>query len=350
MNRKIIHIDMDCFYAAIEIRDNPSLAGKPVAVGGRSGRGVLTTCNYEARKFGCHSAMPTFQALRKCPDLIVVPTRFDVYKRDSGQIREVFAEFTEMIEPLSLDEAYLDVSHLRSSAASVAKEVRYRIHQKTQLTASAGIAENKLLAKIASDWRKPNGQFEVRAEGVEEFMAALPARKLWGIGPKTAERLAAAGIETCGDLQKMSRGELAQRLGKFGVALFDLCRGRDSREVKPHRIRKSLANERTYSENLTTPEECLAKLLPLIDEQADDLKRSAPNRVIKSVKVKMKFADFTKTTVERATGRFDRELFPELLAEAWLRGEGKAVRLLGVGVRFAPPEPEVQAQMEMELV
>jgi DNA polymerase-4 len=203
---------MDCFYAAIEVRDHPELAGKPVAVGGaRDRRGVLTTCNYEAREFGVRSAMPTFQALQKCPHLIVMPTRFDVYRRESTRIREILLKFSPIIEPLSLDEAFLDLSEHPGETSATVTVMRQLIWQKTRLTASAGIAPNKMLAKIASDWKKPNGQFEIRTEDIPDFMLELPVRRLWGIGPKSAERLAELGVNTCGDLQRYSRVELLEQ-------------------------------------------------------------------------------------------------------------------------------------------
>ncbi|MDP4850029.1 MAG: DNA polymerase IV, partial [Verrucomicrobiales bacterium] len=264
--RKIIHVDMDCFYAAIEMRERPELAGLPIAVGGSSGRGVLTTCNYLARTFGCRSAMPAFKARELCPGLVMLPVRFDLYRAESAKIRAIFAEFTELIEPLSLDEAYLDVSHLSSEAASIAWEIRERIRSQMRLTASAGIASNKFIAKIASDWRKPDGQFEVRDEEVADFLAALPVEKIWGVGKATATRLHEAGISTCGMMRERSEMELVQRFGKFGSSLYRLCRGIDERVVNPNRERKSLSNERTFRENLTSVEEGLERLEDLITE------------------------------------------------------------------------------------
>src|SRR5881275_2586230 len=194
--RRIIHLDMDCFYAAIEVRDKPALRGKPVGVGGaRDRRGVLTTCNYEARKFGVHSAMPTFMALQRCPNLIVLPTRFDVYRREAAVVREILHRFTPLVEPLSLDEAYLDVSAHPGAPGPLAQVIRDLIFQKTKLTASAGIAPNKLIAKIASAMCKPNGQLEVTAEQVPEFMLNLPVREIWGIGEKTEKRLGELGVK-----------------------------------------------------------------------------------------------------------------------------------------------------------
>ncbi|RYD34079.1 MAG: DNA polymerase IV, partial [Verrucomicrobiaceae bacterium] len=235
-DRKIIHIDMDCFYAAIEERENPSLRGKPLAVGGSSRRGVLTTANYEARKYGCRSAMPVFKALELCPHLTLVPVRFDLYRAESSRIRAIFGRFTEIIEPLSLDEAYLDVSHLESSGAVIAREIRAQIREERGITASAGIARNKLVAKIASEWNKPDGQHEVTPEEFDAFIAALPVGKLWGVGKKMRGKLAALGVETCADLQRIDKIELARRFGKWGLELWDLARGIDDRPVETDRV------------------------------------------------------------------------------------------------------------------
>ena len=347
--RKIIHIDMDCFYAAIEVRERPELAGRPVAVGGRpEGRGVLTTCNYEARKFGCRSAMPAFQALRRCPDLVLLPVRFDLYRAVSRQIRDIFAQFTDLIEPLSLDEAFLDVSHLNSSGSAIAQEIRFRIRQTTRLAASAGIANNKMLAKIASDWNKPDGQFEIRRDEIDAFMRALPVRKLWGVGGKTAEKLASMGVETCGQLQKFELAELMRRLKGFGTDLYHRCRGIDDRIVNPTRERKSVSNETTYREDLTSFEACLENLRPLYDELVADVEGQHSDRELHKAVVKMKFSDFTQTTAEKLAGELDFANYEALLAEAWQRGEGKSVRLLGTGVRFRPQAPpDLPQQLEM---
>ncbi len=342
--RKIIHIDMDCFYAAIEERDDPSLRGKPVAVAGKSRRSVLTTANYEARKFGCRSAMPVFKALELCPHLTLVPVRFDAYRAESARIRAIFGRFTELIEPLSLDEAYLDVSHLQSGGAAVAREVRAQIFEETRLTASAGISSNKLIAKIASDWNKPNGQFEVTPEEVPAFIAALPVGRLWGVGRKMREKLAALSVETCGDLQKFDQIELARRFGKWGLELWQLCRGIDERPVTPDRTRKSLSSETTFSENIQVLPALIAPMRGMIEGLAEDLAAHHSDRVIRSLVVKLKFADFERTTAERAWHVLDHAVFEELLAEAWKRGNNRAVRLLGVGVRFE--DPAESAQME----
>jgi DNA polymerase-4 len=345
--RKIIHLDMDCFYAAVEMRERPELAGRPIAVGGESRRGVVTTCNYEARKFGIHSAMPGFQARERCPHLVFLPCRFDLYRAESAKIRAILRDVTPLVEPLSLDEAYLDVTALDRFAWDIAKEIRARILAETKLTASAGIAPNKMLAKIASDWRKPNGQFAITPDQVEAFMRELPVRKIWGIGPKSAERFAQEGIRTCGDLQKISLAELAKRHGKWGHELFQLCRGEDDRAVEPDRVRKSLSNERTYGENLTTLEACRTALEELVRELQDELRLKAGDRVVRKAVVKVKFADFTRTTRECVSANPDMETYQTLLAEAWARRH-QPVRLLGAGVRFESqddaPSPEDSQQ------
>jgi DNA polymerase IV len=338
--REIIHLDMDAFYASIEIRDQPSLKGKPVGVGGaRDRRGVLTTCNYEARKFGVHSAMPTFMALQRCPSLIILPTRFDVYRKEAAVIREILFRFTPLVEPLSLDEAYLDVTEHPGAPAPLAQVIRGLIFRKTRLTASAGIGPNKLIAKIASDLKKPNGQFEVKPEGVPEFMKELPVRKLWGIGEVTEQKLDKLGIATCGDMQRLSRLALQEHFGKFGIELYDLCRGIDDRPVEPDRERKSLSNEETFSTDLETLAECEEKLPELFEELMADLAQKESTRTVTKIFVKLKFSDFTRTTVERAGLSPALDQFRLLLHEAFARTE-KPVRLIGLGVRFANIEQD----------
>lgn len=342
--RKIVHIDMDCFYAAIEEREDPSLRGKPVGVAGSTRRGVLTTANYEARKFGCRSAMPVFKALELCPQLVLVPVRFDLYRGVSARIRAIFGRFTEKIEPLSLDEAYLDLSHLNSSAAAVAREIRTQIREETGLTASAGIGPNKLIAKIASDWNKPDGQHEVRPEDVADFMRDLPVGKLWGVGGKMRAKLETLGVKTCGDLQRHDKIEMARRFGKWGLELWELCRGIDHRGVETERVRKSLSIENTFTENLPALDDLRPPLHAMLEELAADLSRH-DDREIRSLVVKMKFADFTRTTAEKAHAVMEPEIYGALLAEAWQRGGGKPVRLLGVGVRFREPEEKEQLEL-----
>jgi len=344
--RAIIHLDMDCFYAAIEVRDRPSLRGKPVGVGGaRDRRGVLTTCNYEARKFGVRSAMPTFMALQRCPNLIVLPTRFDVYRREAAGIRGILYQFTSTIEPLSLDEAYLDVTAHPTTPGALAHEIREKIFRRTKLTSSAGIGPNKLIAKIASEMNKPNGQLEVKPGEVPGFMRDLPVRKIWGIGEKSERKLEELGVKTCGELQRFSRSELVDVFGKFGLELYDLCRGIDHRPVEPDRPRKSLSTEETFAIDLTTLEQCEEKLEELFQDLMADLAQKESTREIPKIFVKLKFNDFTRTTAERAGLAPTLQDFRTLLAEAFAR-TGKPVRLIGVGVRFAEPMPK-NAQMDL---
>lgn len=346
-NRRIIHIDMDCFYAAVEMRERPELASRPLAVGGASGRGVLTTCNYPARKYGIRSAMPVFQAKQLCPQLVILPVRSELYRAASQQVRAIFARYTELIEPLSLDEAYLDVSHLKKPGAEIAREIRAAIETETGLTASAGIGPNKLVAKIASDWNKPNGQCLVSPSKVDAFIRALPVRKIWGVGPKSAARLAGHQIETCADLQDKDRNWLAREFGSFGLELYDLCRGIDERPVQSNRIRKSLSNERTFSENLESLEDCRTILVQQHCELMEDLRQSAPDRRIAKLLVKLKFSDFRRTTAEMPGHQPDLKKYQQLLKEAWGRS-GEPVRLLGLGVRFAESENNVE-QLELGL-
>jgi DNA polymerase-4 len=345
--RKIIHVDMDCFYAAIEQRENPELKGKPIAVGGGGRRGVLCTASYEARKFGCRSAMPGFKALELCPQLIIVPVRFDLYKQASVKVRAIFGRFTELIEPLSLDEAYLDVSHWQSDPAAIAREIRTQIYEETQLTASAGISSNKLISKIASDWHKPNGQHQIKPDEIPAFMKNLPVAKLWGVGKKMQQKLTSAGIETCGDMQQIDKVTMAKNYGKWGLELYDLCRGVDNREVQTSRIRKSISKETTFGADINRVQDLFSDLAELLDSVRESHRERYEDRIIKATVVKLKFADFTQTTIERATEKPSIELVKELLLEGWRRGGHKSVRLLGVGIKLADPEPQSQPQLEL---
>lgn len=345
--RKIIHVDMDCFYAAIEQRENPALKGKPIAVGGGGRRGVLCTASYEARKFGCHSAMPGYKALELCPQLIIVPVRFDLYKEASVKVRAIFGRFTELIEPLSLDEAYLDVSHWKTDPAAIAREIRAQIYEETKLTASAGISSNKLIAKIASDWQKPNGQHQIISAEIPAFMKNLPVAKLWGVGKKMQQKLTSVGIQTCGDMQQIDKLNMAKNHGKWGLELYELCRGIDLREVQSSRIRKSISKENTFGENVARVQDLFPSLIALFDAVKESHKDRYQDRMIKAIVVKLKFADFTQTTIERATDKPSIELARELLLEGWRRGGQKSVRLLGVGIKLADPEPQSQPQLEL---
>ncbi len=337
--RKIIHLDMDCFYAAVEMRERPELREVPIAVGGGSARGVVTTCNYLAREFGVRSAMPGFKAMQLCPTLVFVPTQFELYREASAKVREIMHRYTDLVEPLSLDEAYLDVTDSGRFAWDIAKELRAAIFEETQLTGSAGVAANKMLAKIASDWRKPNGQFAILPKDVEEFMKELPVGRIWGVGPKARAKLEAQGVRSCGDLQAWTMADLVGRFGRWGEELYSLCRGIDEREVRPHRPRKSMSNERTFSQNLTTLADCEEALDDLIDELIEDLREKASERAVRSAVVKVKFADFTRTTRECVCPEPSRNVFLQLLGEAWQR-QPLPVRLLGAGVRFVNEEED----------
>lgn len=335
--RKIIHVDCDCFYASVEMRDDPSLRGKPVAVGGSpEQRGVIATCNYEARKFGVHSAMASGQALRRCPQLILLRPRFDKYQAASRQIRAIYADFTARIEPLSLDEAYLDVTGVPlcdGSATRMAVAIRQRIEQEVGITASAGIAPNKFVAKVASDWRKPNGQFVVRPEEVDAFVAALPVGKIFGVGKVTAQRLHDLGVQTCADLRHWQLADLVREFGRFGTRLYALCRGVDNREVCTDQARKSLSVENTYPHDLTGPLASQQELDQLITDLEARMARAEEAAPIHKAYVKIRFSDFTQTTVECVAPAPQRATWQRLLSDGLAR-KPLAVRLLGVGVRF----------------
>jgi DNA polymerase-4 len=289
--------------------------------------------------------MPGFQARELCPELLFLPVRFDLYRAESAKIRKILLSYTPLVEPLSLDEAFLDVTGLERYAWDIARELRARIFEDTRLTCSAGIAPNKMLAKIASDWRKPNGQFAVVPSEVEPFMRTLPLKKLWGIGPKSAEKFAKLGIKTCGDLQKFSLAEIVGRFGRWGRELYYLCRGQDDRPVEPNRIRKSLSNECTYSQNLASLDACQNAIDELISDLQTELRQKAFQRRIRKAFVKVKFADFTRTTKECLSSAPSREIFHALLNEAYLRSS-KNVRLLGVGVRFEDKQEEEEEEEE----
>jgi len=325
---------MDAFYASIEERDHPHLKGKPLAVGGSGNRGVLTTANYEARKYGCKSAMPAFKARALCPKLIFMPIRFDVYKAESRRIRSIFARFTEHIEPLSLDEAYLDVSHLQSSGAAIAREIRKQIFEETKLTASAGIAPNKMLAKIASDWKKPDNQFEIKESEIPEFIKQLPVSKLWGVGKKMQKNLSSMNIISCNDLQKIDKFELAKRFGQWGLVLHQLSRGQDERTVSSKSERKSISSEQTFKDNIDDLATLRRHMVPMIKELKKNILTKHSNRRIRALVVKLKFADFKQTTAEQNQKNVEVASYESLLEEAWSRKKDRAIRLLGVGVRF----------------
>ncbi|MES2535799.1 MAG: DNA polymerase IV [Pseudomonadota bacterium] len=343
--RKIIHCDCDCFYAAVEMRDDPSLRNLPVAVGGRPDqRGVVATCNYEARRFGVRSAMATSQALQRCPGLIVLPPAMEKYRIASRQILAIYHDYTDLVEPLSLDEAYLDVtnaSQCNGSATLIAQEIRARIAKTVGITASAGISSNKFLAKIASDWNKPDGQFVIRPHQIEEFVAALPVEKLHGVGKVTAAKLKRLGALACADLRSWPMADLQHHFGKFGERLFDLCRGIDAREVCPTRERKSVSVEETYAIDVPDLAACLLRLPALLDKLGERVRRAKAERSMQKLFVKIRFADFRQTTIECMATTLDHGLFQTLLETGFQRGQ-RPVRLLGAGVRLGEYEDNFQ--------
>lgn len=325
------------------MRDDASLRGRPLAVGGRAEtRGVIATCNYEARAFGLHSAMPTARALQLCPQLILLPPDFERYREASRTILAIYRDYTPLVEPLSLDEAYLDVTGVdrcRGSASLMAQEIRARIRDEVGITASAGIAPNKFIAKVASDWNKPDGQFVVRPQDVDAFVAALPVKKIFGVGKVTAAKLNRMGVHTCGDLRAWSVADLAREFGSFGASLHRLCRGIDERAVQPHRVRKSLSVETTYTPDLHDLDACRAAVRALLEDFHRRFERARDRPPVHKAFVKVRFADFSRTTAECISNAPDEALWLRLLAEAHGR-KPLPVRLLGVGVRFAEDEGE----------
>jgi len=350
--RKVVHVDMDAFYVSVEIRDNPKLKNQPVAVGGRSDRrGVIATCNYEARQFGVRSAMATAYALKKCPKLIIVPGRMKIYKEVSSQIREIFEKYTSLIEPLSLDEAYLDVSdckQFKGSATLIAKDIRNRIFRKTGLTASAGIAPLKFLAKIASDENKPNGQFVITPTDVISFIEKMDLSKISGVGKVTLKKLNNIGLYIGKDVRESNKEVLYQNLGSFGNVLWDRCHGIDDRKVITSRIRKSVAVEQTFNEDISDVVHLKKfmheKLLPELIRRSE---KHLETQSISKLGVKIKFENFVQTTKESKHSEIDEELFDVLLEGAFDRGDGKAVRLLGVHIGLNEHSDNVFKQLEL---
>lgn len=350
--RKIIHCDCDCFYAAVEMRDDPSLVNLPIAIGGKSDRrGVVATCNYKARHFGVRSAMPTGQALKLCPDLVVIPGTMAKYREAALQIRQIFYRYTDKVEPLSLDEAYLDVTdctECQGSATLIAQQIRAQIATEVGVTASAGVAPNKFLAKVASDLNKPDGQFVITPEEVDDFVQKLEVKRIFGVGKVTNEKLRRMGIITCGDLQQRDLIELVDKFGVFGKRLHDLSYGRDERPVNGNSRRKSLSVEHTYSDDLPDQIACLAKLPDLLIELRSRLRRVDSDYLVTKQFIKMKFNDFTATTVERQmVSGLPVESFEALCQQAWIRGN-RPVRLMGIGVRFIDTSEQGKA-MQLEL-
>ncbi|MBI6117417.1 DNA polymerase IV [Salegentibacter maritimus] len=359
--RKIIHIDMDAFYASVEQLDNPELRGKAIAVGGTSERGVVSAASYEARKYGVKSAMSSVIAKRNCPHLIFVKTRFDRYREISQQIREIFYEYTDLVEPLSLDEAYLDVTENKKgnpSASLIAKEIRKKIKEKTGLNASAGISINKFIAKVASDFNKPNGQKTVNPEEVEAFLEVLDIRKFHGVGKVTAEKMYKLGIFTGKDLKTKSLEYLTEKFGKSGAHYFNVVRGIHLSEVKPNRIRKSLGAERTFNENISSEIFMLERLENIAEEIARRLKKSKVAG--KTITLKIKYSDFTQQTRSKTVSFYisSKELILENAKELLYQEKMKdSVRLLGISLsnlntdkieKKPKEEKEIEVQLKFE--
>jgi len=335
--RKIIHVDCDAFFAAIEMRDDPSLANRPMAVGGLAEqRGVIATCNYEARAYGVRSAMASAHALKLCPDLLIVRPRREAYREASQEIHTIFRTYTDLIEPLSLDEAFLDVTgceHFAGRATRIAQDIRRRVWQQLRITVSAGVAPNKFLAKIASDWKKPDGLFVITPAQVDEFVLGLPVTKLHGVGRVTAEKLQRMGIRTCADLRARNRLDLLRDFGSFGERLWGLAHGIDERPVQVESRRQSVSVENTYDRDLPDLAACLERLPELLQELTRRMARLDSRYRPGKPFVKLKFHDFTQTTLEQSGAGLELEDYADLLAVAFARGK-RPVRLIGVGVRL----------------
>jgi len=341
---------MDCYYAAVEMRDFPEYQNIPLAVGGDGPRSVLCTCNYQARQFGVRAAMPAIKAKQLCPELHIVHGRMEVYKETSKHIREIFSRYTELIEPLSLDEAYLDVTDAtmcQGSATLIAEKIRADIFNELNLTASAGIAPNKFLAKIASDENKPNGQCVITPDKVANFVERLSLKKIPGIGPKTFEKLNRHGFSTCADVRQSDIRTLQNIVGKFANSLYLKSHGVDNRALEVSRQRKSLAIETTLMQDLTTQDECELVIESLYQKL---LTRLAPhsNREIIKQGVKLKFSDFNQTTVETQSNECQQELFSSLLSKAYNRSNKRGIRLVGLTLGFADTPSETN-QLQLSL-
>lgn len=350
MLRKIIHIDMDCFYAAIEMREDPKLQKTPLAIGGDEGRrGVLCTCNYIARQYGVRSAMPSFKAKQLCPSLVILPPRFELYRQESQAIRKIFTEYTELIEPLSLDEAYLDVSessHHKGSATLIAEDIRQQIWQQRRLTASAGVATNKLIAKIASDENKPNGICIISPEKVASFIANLAVKKLFGVGPKLQQKLTQLGIETCFELQQLPLQSLVSQFGKMGVNLYQYSRGIDNRAVMVARKRKSISVEWTFEQDLQE-DKLIENTIKVLFERLKRRWQLAGEPQYHKVFVKLKLSDFSIQTKEQKIAHYSVDIFKLIIKE--LRAKhAKPIRLLGLGLRLKQETDLGQLELDFD--
>ena len=337
--RKIIHIDMDAYYASVEMRDNPAYRDVPLAIGGMSDRrGVIATCNYIARQYGVRSAMSSYKALQLCPDLLLVPGRMQVYKEVSQQIHAIFARYTDLIEPLSLDEAYLDVTDcplFSGSATLIAEDIRATIYSELALTASAGVASVKFLAKVASDINKPNGIYVIPPAQVSAFVAELPLNKIPGVGKVTWQKLNRVGLYTCADVLKFPAQDIIDSFGKLGVSLLERCRGVDDRPIINERQRKSVGVEITLPSDIFSLAQCLALLPDLYATLLTRLAKASPELRITKQGVKLKFSDFTLTSREQSITKLDDKLFTDLLQQAMSKQGERGIRLIGLYVGLA---------------
>jgi len=349
--RKIIHVDMDCFYAAIEQRDDPHLANSPVAVGGQpESRGVIATANYEARKFGVHSAMPSGYARQLCPHLIIVKPEMAKYKTESNKIRKIFHAYTDLIEPLSLDEAYLDTTdspRCQGSATWIAQAICREIFETTNLTASAGVSTSKFLSKIASDWNKPNGIKVILPEDEIKFIDKLPVKKLHGVGKVMTSKLESMDIFTCRELREVELTLLVKKFGKMGKYLYDLCRGIDERKVSPDSQRKSVSVETTFVQDISKWQDCENELLQLVSSLSRRLEAAGGAEKIRKVYVKVKLANFSLHTAESISIGLDVRLLLALLKRL-RKQHPQAIRLLGIGVRF-PDEKKSSGLQQLDI-
>lgn len=343
-DRKIIHIDMDCFFAAVEMRDHPAYQHIPIAIAGRSERrGVLSTCNYIARQYGLHSAMPVFKAKQLCPELVLVPGRMALYKTISEQIREIFHRYTDIIEPLSLDEAYLDVtdsSLFSGSATYIAADIRKTIQSELNLTASAGISYCKFLAKIASDENKPNGQCVITPQQALSFIKQLPLKKIPGVGRVSQKKLAEKSLYTCLDILNYPKQQLISEFGKLGETLLNYSQGLDHRPVTTNRERKSVAVERTFEHNLLSEEQCIKQLTQFYPMLVQRVTKHLTNKRIVKLGVKVKYNDFIIRSSERQFHCLELSIFKQMLQQLLATHAKKPIRLLGISVSFSKVLPE----------
>jgi DNA polymerase IV len=336
--RRVIHVDCDCFFAAVEMRENPHWREVPLAVGGDpSGRGVIATCNYPARRFGVRSAMPSSQALRLCPSLILVPGRMALYRQASDQVMAILRRYARIFEQVSVDEAFLE-PHPWLEAGALARQIRTDVVSETGLTVSVGVAPNRFLAKVASDWDKPDGLLVLEEQDIDGFMSDLPVRCIPGVGPKLQARLLEEGIASCGQLQQHSLAQLVHLYGRMGAALFERARGRDDRPLKAVRERKSVSVERTFRVDMQRTEDCLAQLPDLWEVWQRRLESSGWDARHLQPFVKVRFSDFSQTTVADVREQASYDGFARLIRQA-LGRSGQGVRLVGIGARCPDQNP-----------